>query len=112
MDKEKGALCSIKDVVYMLTCVICGARYIGETFQAFGCRCSQHMSVKPDKSAVKEHKCECHPDAENKNWQFKGEIIARGLGDVKRKIREAIEVEEHDPEINRRAEGNGTISIF
>ena len=99
-----GNACEIRGAVYSLTCDECGAQYIGETQRPLKLRIKEHhlqAKNRTNNTPWGEH-MKLHPDTEvGKKPIFKARLLARSEKETTRKIREAIEIRENCPEINR-----------
>ena len=74
--------------VYEATCSTCGKRYIGETGKLLESRIKSHSTAK--NSSIREHE----------HCNFTWEMIARFHDINKRKIAEAFEISNKNPELN------------
>ena len=99
--------CSIKDIVYKVTCKLCFQFYIGETYREAHDRFSEHRraanspSTYPDE-ALADHYNNFHSKSKA---DLSFEILETRLsGTVRRKIREAYYIYNLKPEINNKEE--------
>ena len=84
-------------LVYGLKCS-CGQTYIGETARSFGVRVKEHQKLQGTNiTAVGEHLKETGHTIETEN----NKILARDSGFWSRKYREAIEITQARPGLNR-----------
>ena len=101
----KGSTCDRRGVVYLLICKLCNEEYIGETARTPRARLGEHHFQARNKikqTAWGEHMREKHPEVDiNKEPVFTAKILATVEMETKRKIREAIEIRERNPAINR-----------
>lgn len=84
-------------VVYHIKCNDCDNTYVGETARSLGTRMKEHQSRSVNNSAVKEH---CH----NAGHSFTMEnvkILGKESHDIKRKVKEAIQIKRKKPSLNR-----------
>ena len=100
-------LCDEAGVVYMITCVYCQQRYIGETYRVPRERFEEHHYEARYKVAGKpwgEHFAKAHPDHRSQKTTdvifIQARILAFERRTARRKIREAVEIRERRPEIN------------
>ena len=102
----KDSKCEAKGVVYSLQCKLCGELYIGETKRTARARISEHHAqarTRQPHTAWGDHMRTSHPDVQiNKAPIFhQGIILAQPDGDTTRKAREAIEIRDRKPAINK-----------
>ena len=84
-------------LVYHIKCKDCDDTYIGETGRNMGVRFKEHTSRKGTNSAIKEH-------LESKNHTCSLEevkILEKEDDWYKRKVKEAIMIQRHQPTLNR-----------
>ena len=96
--------CDLENVVYLLTCDICGEQYIGETARKMRVRLSEHhfqarnrCRDRPWAERMKQHQ---GVDLKKKPI-FKAAVLAIVAHGVTRKLRESIEIRERSQKINR-----------
>ena len=94
-----------RGVVYQLLCKVCGEEYVGETARTPRARLGEHhfqARNKTRQTAWGDHMREKHPRVEvGKAPIFSAKVLATVKMDTKRKIREAVEIRERSPTINR-----------
>ena len=84
-------------LVYHIKCQSCEHTYIGETGRNMGVRFKEHTTRKNTNSAVKEHL-----EATNHRCSMENvKILEREENWYKRKIKEAIMIQRHQPTLNR-----------
>ena len=85
-------------VVYHLKCSDCDSTYIGETARALDARFKEHSSIKRSAlTAVGEH---CKEHQHSLTWENVS-VLAREDNTSRRKIREALEIQQEKPTLNR-----------
>ena len=96
--------CDQQGVVYSLKCNICGDEYVGESVRTIRARTSEHhLQARNRKKDTPwgEHMLK-HPEIQiSKAPVFTGSVIATLKSHTQRKVREAIEIRERNPQINR-----------
>ena len=91
---EKEDQCGL---VYHIKCKNCSDTYIGETGRNMGIRFKEHTSRKGTNSAIKEHL-----EAKNHTCALEDvRILEREDDWYKRKVKEAILIQRHQPTLNR-----------
>lgn len=99
--------CSVKGVVYKITCSICGDFYVGETSRPIHDRFLEHRQAA---TTPHKHLCNgiaCHYLEKHKGVlpSLKLEILASGTTNtIKRKIIEASYIKRLKPELNNKDE--------
>jgi len=106
-------------VTYKLTCDMPECQhtpfaYIGESKKPLEDRVREHAKAtrmnNVKATAFAEHFKQCHPcpvyPILNQKPIFKIEVLDSKLDYVKRKINEAVKIDAHKPNLNRRTEGN------
>ena len=84
-------------LVYHIMCQSCNHTYIGETGRNMGVRFKEHTTRKNTNSAVKEHL-----EATNHRCSMENvKILEREENWYKRKVKEAIMIQRHQPTLNR-----------
>ena len=101
-------------LLYSLTCTICSKEYIGETQRPIRARVQEHFTDTRNRrkdTPWGEHVLSFHKDidcAKEKTPIFTARILAFEENVIRRKAREAIEIRDRRPEVNR----NGAEGIF
>jgi hypothetical protein len=110
--------------VYKIVCARCPEgvthTYIGESCRPLQDRVKEHVRcvrTQSDSSALTMHYQECHPDPAYPDsaclpLSFKISLLEKNLPYTKRKIREAIHIKKHDPDLNRRYEEDKCQSLL
>ena len=93
---NKKAICHLKNVVYRLVCSQCKKTYIGSTIRLLHTRIKEHHTN--NQSSVFKHLHECQ------NASFTTDIIGRESDEANLRLREAILIRQHKPQINSRYE--------
>ena len=84
-------------LIYHIKCQNCDQDYIGETGRNMGVRFKEHTTRKNTNSAIKEHL-----EATNHRCSMDNvKILDREDNWYKRKIKEAIRIQRHQPTLNR-----------
>ena len=99
--EEAVGVCMKKEVVYDLTCNLCGEHYVGETERVLGDRVPEHIADGAHHRTLApfgKHYADRHPSSsvEIKNVS----AISKVSDGVSRLIREAIEIRDREPSIN------------
>ena len=103
----KETLCDWQFAVYSLTCTICSKEYIGETQMPIRARVQEHFADIRNRrkdTSWGEHVLSFHKDidwSKEKTPIFMARILAFEENVVRRKAREAIEIRDRKPEVNR-----------
>ena len=84
-------------LIYHIKCQDCGKDYIGETGRNLGTRFKEHTSRKGTNSAIKEHL----ENTGHKCTLDNTKIIDKEANWYRRKIKEAIHIQRHNPSLNR-----------
>ena len=96
--------CDRTDTVYLMKCSLRG-EHVGETSRKLRERTAEHhfqARNRKSETAWGEHMKEVHPSATiGKTPIFNVELIATSRNDVTRKFREAVEIRNRQPTINR-----------
>ena len=66
--------CSSKNLIYLLTCIVCGQQYVGETSTRFNLRMNTHRTSKTGCEHVINHKKSC------KGSSFSYQVLEKLLG--------------------------------
>ena len=97
-------LCDRQGAVYLLTCRLCSEEYVGESHRAIRTRIAEHHMQARNRyseTAWGEH-MKTHPQKKvDKEPVFTARLLAIERNDIARKAREAIEIRERRPTINR-----------
>ena len=101
-------LCDVAGLVYMMSCKFCGKRYVGETYRVSRERFDEHHYDARRQILDKpwgSHFARDHPDLQGKLKTTdvifsQAHILACETRTARRKIREAVEIRERQPEIN------------
>ena len=98
--------CDAKGVVYSLKCQLCDAEYVGETKRTARARIMEHHMHARNKTANTpwgEHMRTHHPREVVSKEPVFGDalILAQTERDITRKVREAVEIRDREPAINR-----------
>ena len=97
--------CDRTDTVYLMKCSLCDEHYVGETSRKLRERTAEHhfqARNRKSETAWGEHMKQVHPSATiGKAPIFNVELIATSRNDVTRKFREAVEIRDRQPTINR-----------
>ena len=102
----QGTKCESKGVVYSLECRLCGSEYVGETKRTARARIAEHHAHARNATkytAWGDHMTEYHPmEIVQKAPVFhNASVIATVNGEITRKVREAIEIRDRKPLINK-----------
>ena len=102
----KPGRCAQKHVVYSLESKLCGEEYVGETRRRVRARLGEHhfqARNKTEGTAWGDHMCRHHPTEklDKEPVFFNANILAVAPGESQRKLREAIEIREARPAINK-----------
>ena len=97
---ESNSYCRTRSVVYENRCLDCSDQgldiiYVGETGLSGAERQKQHQDdarLKPDKSHIRKHCDEYHPDMDHRDVRFQFKIIKRIPSPFQRQIAEAINI--------------------
>ena len=96
--------CEKREVVYSLQCDICQEEYVGETKRAIRARIGEHHFAARNRQANTawgEH-MKGHPEVEvGKKPVFKAKVLASTRSSITRKVREAVEIRDRKPGINK-----------
>ena len=100
--------CTQKDVVYLMTCDLCGRGYVGETSRPLVVLYKEHYrsAANPTAPSYKNmafsrHYSECHPAQEPK---LTVKILKKTSGSLDRKITEGLFIQKLKPELNNKYE--------
>ena len=101
--------CSVKGVVYKITCGICSEFYVGETSRPIHDRFLEHRqaATKPHKPKHKSNGIACHYLEKHNGTlpSLKLEVLTSGImKTVQRKIIEASYIKRLKPELNNKDE--------
>ncbi|NNK28445.1 MAG: GIY-YIG nuclease family protein [Flavobacteriaceae bacterium] len=96
-------MCFRRNVVYELKCSACSKTYIGSTTRQLHTRIKEHHSR--ENSSAYKHRLHC-------NGNFSTVILAREPDSTKLRLKEAILIKAHNPEINSRAERDFLSSLL
>ena len=88
--------CHLRNVVYRLTCNLCQKTYIGSTIRLLHTRIKEHHNS--NQSSVFKHLHDC------RNTTFDIDIIGRESDEANLRLREAILIRQHKPQINSKHE--------
>ncbi len=96
-------MCDLKNVVYEITCRMCGDTYIGETSVTIRRRLKQHM--RDENSQVRIHLAERHAidrvEFERMTEKIEWSILGRGFADTtQRKTAEEHHIQQKKPKLN------------
>ena len=101
-------ICHRSNVVYQATCTLCGSSYIGMTTRALHTRALEHIAGARKhslKSAFGEHYKTKHPKmAPSLNFR----ILQQCRDEIRLHIEEALAIQRHRKQLNRRDEDMGT----
>ena len=95
--KDKQPLTS--NCVYKINCALCNASYIGETRRNVSTRMAEHSTSKD--SAVFDHTQAWTGHTFNLD---KPQILCFEPDNIKRKIKEALFIQEHNPSLNKQVD--------
>ena len=99
-----GGTCDIEGAVYCLKCNVCGEEYVGETRRVIRARVGEHHMQARNRcreTAWGEHMRK-HQEIEiAKEPIFTARVLTIEKNNAKRKVREAIEIRDRQPKINR-----------
>ena len=106
---SKETHCDRQFAVYSLTCTICSKKYIGETQRSIRARVQEHFTDTRNRrkdTPWGEHVLSFHKDIdcakeETPGAIFTARILAFEENVIRRKAREAIEIRDRRPEVNR-----------
>ncbi|KAK6734614.1 hypothetical protein RB195_018044 [Necator americanus] len=96
--------CVVSGVIYLITCQLCGAEYIGETGRSLCIRVKEHLDglVKSKSSSpLGAHRRQCH---DNTPFKIAVTILARESDVLTRKTLEAFYITAKSPIMNRKEE--------
>ncbi|KAK6751288.1 hypothetical protein RB195_002958 [Necator americanus] len=96
--------CVVPGVIYLITCQLCGAEYIGETGRSLCIRVKEHLDglVKSKTSSpLGAHRRQCH---DNTPFKIAVTILARESDVLARKTLEAFYITAKSPIMNRKEE--------
>ena len=100
--------CSVKAVVYCITCKLCNQRYVGETGRTIHERLSEHLryannptSNSYSDEALAQHYTNFHPSTVS---DLSFSVLCKETNVIKRKILESYFINHFKPEINNRDE--------
>ena len=97
--------CDREGAVYSLKCKLCSEEYVGETQRAIRTRIGEHHMQARNRTAETpwgDHMRKHHPGENiNKEPIFSAKVLATVTNSSKRKTREAIEIRDRQPSINR-----------
>ena len=100
--------CYRSNVVYQATCMLCGSSYIGMTTRTLHTRAWEHIAgarKHSSKSAFGEHYKTKHPKmAPSLNFS----ILQQCRDELRLHIEEALAIQRHRPQLDRRDEDMGT----
>jgi len=100
---QLGIKCGEKTLVYQLTCSMCGATYIGQTYRPWRERCKEHMGAVQSASlhsAMADHLEIDHPGREEK-WPVMSTKIANARKDLLLST-ETLYIKERNPTLNKK----------
>ena len=97
--------CETKGAIYLLKCTLCFEEYVGESQRPIRTRLQEHHAdarKRTKNTPWGDHMKHCHPDTPvDKTPVFRATILAIELRVTRRKIREAIEIRDCKPKINK-----------
>ena len=98
--------CARQGTVYSMDCSVCGSVYVGETKRSTRQRFGEHhfqARNSKEESAWGKHMAECHPEVTLKKKPVftNARVLATESSEVTRKFREAIEIRDRQPGVNR-----------
>jgi hypothetical protein len=96
----KHNLCFRKNVVYKITCDQCHDNYVGSTIRNLHDRVKEHLTQTT--SSVFNHLNACQRN--NSNFNITTEVITSDPDTVNLRLKEAIHIRKHKPQINSREE--------
>ena len=98
--------CSIKNVVYHVTCNICQQVYVGETLRHCHYRFHEHIRACNSPTTYPENAIGQHYFKQHRNMSadLSFKIIDRQNSTVKRKISEALQIVKLNAKLNKREE--------
>ena len=100
---KNTSICMTKNVVYQLTCSMCGEIYVGETKRSLHQRLLEHnraIQLGDISSAISEHYMKHHQNMPIPNQPFQATILERCTNNT-RIISEGIWIKKLKPKINR-----------
>ena len=96
--KDKTTIDKKCAVIYHIDCDVCDEEYVGETARALQNRVKEHTSTRRSSlTAVGEH---CKETGHTISWD-NIQVLATETNTSRRKIREALEIAERSPSLNR-----------
>ncbi|EYC06559.1 hypothetical protein Y032_0075g959 [Ancylostoma ceylanicum] len=96
--------CMCSGVIYLITCISCGAEYIGETSRPLCARIREHMDGKGRSrltTPLDSHRKFQH---DGENFEVNVKILAQEPETSARKTLEALWIEAKNPKMNRKEE--------
>lgn len=100
----KSSECDRRGGVYLLKCTICSEEYVGETQRTIRARLQEHhfnARNRCKETPWGEHMMQHPNERVNKKPIFTVELLANESDVIERKAREAIEIRDRTPSINR-----------
>ena len=99
-------MCDQKNIVYSLECRLCGAEYVGETKRTARARMSEHHAQARNKicgTPWGDHMTSHHPQVtiEKVPIFHRAVVLAVEENNVTRKSREAVEIRDRKPSVNK-----------
>jgi hypothetical protein len=96
-------LCHRKNVVYQVRCTKCNSVYIGSTIRQLHIRVKEHL--QSEQSSVKKHLAMCH------STSIAVEVLAHDSDEKNLRLREAILIMDHKPDMNVKEEEKALLSL-
>ena len=97
--KGRPGMLDVKGVVYSIPCADCSATYIGETGRTLKVRMAEHKRVVKSKDPLNGIAVHVQKTAHNINWQ-EARILARENNWGRRRVLEALEIQQRRPKMN------------
>ena len=90
--------CFLKNVVYQITCSICGTVYIGETSRTIGTRIKEHLTMKKQTvfKHLNSHQISADKDMPNFSWKI---LLMNIKNHGDRKCIEALEIKRYSDNV-------------
>ena len=97
--KGRPGMLDVKGVVYSIPCADCSATYIGETGRTLKVRMAEHKRAVKSKDPPNGIAVHVQKTAHNINWQ-EARILARENNWGRRRVLEALEIQQRRPKMN------------